>query len=273
MPAAGAGDGSQGGFDLHKAARHKAILSLLETHGSCSVAELVDSLGVSDETVRRDIKTLANRDLIERVRGGAMLPAFVREPGFQQRMTSNAREKRAIAREAAALIENGDSVMLENGSTSLYVARALRGHRDLFVVTNGLDIARTLLGNGNRVHMACGEVRADDGAVLGASAIEFVHRFRVRYAVITAGSVHVEGGLMNYYYDETEFSLAALGQALHVIAVTDHTKFRTQAPVRLCEFERIGTLITDRQPSEPLVERLSDAEVRLLVAGTGSAGD
>lgn len=251
---------------MHKAARHQAILKLLEAHGACSVAELVDALGVSDETVRRDIKMLAGSDLVDRVRGGAMLPAFAREPEFQERMASNAAAKRAIARAAARLVENGDSLILENGSTSLYVARELRGHRDLFVVTNGLDIARSLLNNGNRVHIACGQVRADDGAALGATAIEFVQRFRVRYAIITAGSVHVEDGLMNYYYDETEFSQAALAQASHIIAVTDHSKFRTQAPVKLCGFERIGTLITDRQPSEAVRRRLEEAEVRLLVA-------
>ncbi|WP_440996081.1 DeoR/GlpR family DNA-binding transcription regulator [Arhodomonas sp. SL1] len=257
---------------MHKTARHRAILKLLEARGSCSVAEFVEALKVSDETIRRDIKTLANRELIERVRGGAMLPAFAREPGFRERMTTNAREKRAIAQAAAGLIDNGDSVLLENGSTSLYVARALGGHRDLFVVTNGIDIARALLANGNRVHLAGGEVRSDDGAVLGASAIEFVRRFRVRHAVVTAGSVHVDGGLMNYYYDETEFALAALDQALHIIAVTDHTKFRKQAPVRMCEFERIGTLVTDSEPTEPLTRRLREAEVRLVVAGTETVG-
>lgn len=254
---------------MHPSTRHNAILKLLSANGTCSVSEFVRHLGVSDETVRRDIKALANQGLIERVRGGAMLPASVQEPDFQNRMSHHATEKRAIAQEAAGLIENGDSILLENGSTTLFVARALAQHRDLFVVSNGLEIARTLLNRqNNRVFLAGGAVREDDGAILGADAVAFVQRFRLRYVFITVGAIHPEGGLMNFYFDETEFAINALAQASHLVVVADHSKFRAQAPVRLCDIDRIGTLITDRRPPEPMVQRLKEAEVRLIIAPT-----
>ena len=134
---------------MHRTARQNAILEALGESGSATVAQLMRALDVSDETIRRDIKAMADRGLVERVHGGVILPDLRREPGFRKRMGQNAAAKRAIARKAASLIRNGDSLMLDSGSTTAYVARALSEHRELFVVTNSVEIAR-LLSDGQR---------------------------------------------------------------------------------------------------------------------------
>ena len=103
---------------MHRSARQAAIMRSLGLHGSCSVTGLAGQLAVSDETIRRDIKIMANKGLVERVHGGAVLPDLFREPDFQRRLNRNAEAKKAIARAAAAQVRDGDSLMLDTGSTT-----------------------------------------------------------------------------------------------------------------------------------------------------------
>lgn len=253
---------------MHRAARQSAILQTLSISGSCTVGELVRALDVSDETVRRDIKAMAGKGLVERVHGGVILPDLMREPAFQKRLNQNAEAKRAIARQAATQVRNGDSLMMDTGSTTAYVARALAHHHDLFLVTNCVEIARTLAdgSKGNRVYVAGGELRGDDGATFGVTALEFVNRFRTRYAIVSIGAIHPEEGMMDYHLPEAEFGQTVIARAAHVIVVADHSKFQNQAPVKVCDFHQIGTLITDRIPPDPVRRRLEEAEVRLVTA-------
>ncbi|HEX9791010.1 MAG TPA: DeoR/GlpR family DNA-binding transcription regulator [Kiloniellales bacterium] len=252
---------------MHRSARQAAIMKTLGMHGSCTVSDLSGELAVSDETIRRDIKIMANKGLVERVHGGAMLPDLFREADFQKRLNHNAEAKRAIARTVAAQVRNGESLMLDTGSTTAYVARALTEHTDLLVVTNCTDIARTLASrNRNQVYMAGGQFRADDGAILGASAIRFINQFRVRTAILSMAAIHPEFGFMDFHLREAEFSQAVMGQAQRVIVAADTTKFTVQAPVKVCGFAAIDTLVTDRPPPPPAARHLAESNVAVLLA-------
>ncbi len=161
--------------------RQAPILKAVTDTGSCRVVDLARTLGVSGETVRRDIKVMARDGLVRRVHGGVGPAGPLRESGFRQRLTEHPDAKKAIAACAAREVRNGHSVMLDTGSTTAYVAEALHDHRDLMVMTNSVDIAHTLANrNGNRVFMAGGELRGDDGAALGPGAAAFMGRFRAR---------------------------------------------------------------------------------------------
>lgn len=257
---------------MHRSARQAAILKSLETKGICTVVDLAGQLRVSDETIRRDIKVMANKGLVERVHGGVLLPDLFREPDFQKRMNRNAREKQAIAALAAAGVSNGESLMLDTGSTTAYVARALGRHSDLMVVTNCSEIAASLSsGKRNSVYLAGGEYRNDDGAVLGAAAIAFVRQFRVRTAILSIAAINLEDGLMDYHLSEAEFSRAVIEAATRVVVVADHSKFDAQAPVKVCGFREIDCLITDRPPPDRYAERLAAAGVSLFTAAVGRA--
>lgn len=252
---------------MHASARQAAILRALSREGSINVMDLAEQLSVSDETIRRDIKAMAAKGLVERVHGGAILPDLLREPDFQKRMAYNADAKQRIAKRVAAEIRTGDSLLLDTGTTTLYIARALAEHSDLMVVTNGSDIARTLAQAGrNRVYLAGGEIRGDDGAVFGASAIKFIEAFRVRLAILSIGALDLQDGLMDFHLAEAEFSQVALTRANRVIVAADHSKFGAQASVRVADFSAIHALVTDRRPPEPFMKRLEEAGVEVLVA-------
>ena len=252
---------------MHQSARQAAILRNLDLHGSCTVTGLAAQFSVADETIRRDIKVMANKGLVERVHGGAVLPDLFREPDFQRRLNRNAEAKKAIARAAAAQIHDGDSLMLDTGSTTAYLARALTQRSDLMVVTNCAEIARTLAANGrNKVYLAGGEFRADDSANFGPAATRFVEGFRVRHAVLSIGAIAADYGFMDFHLSEAEFSRAVIARANRVMVVADHSKFAAQAPVQVCGFAEIGALITDRPPPAAVARRLDEAGVRVTIA-------
>ncbi|KAA3625174.1 MAG: DeoR/GlpR transcriptional regulator [Proteobacteria bacterium] len=246
--------------------RREKILRMVRGRGDCTIAELAEALEVSDETIRRTIRPLIADGLVEKVHGGIVLnEQSGREPPFQRRMQEHVHEKSTIAELAASVVQNGDSVILDTGSTNTYVARALRRHDKLSVVTNCTEIARTLAPvGGNRVHIAGGELRADDSAVFGPSSIEFVRQFQVRYAILSIGAITENGEFMDFHLEEAEFSRAVIAQAQCAMVVADHSKFGSRAFVRICNADQIDVLVCDRRPNPPLAARLEEAGISIV---------
>jgi len=248
--------------------RHAEILRLVGEEGTITIADLASRLDVSLETVRRDVKPLTRDGSVLKMHGAVGLPSFVGEAPFERRMRENADAKRAIARVLAATIRDGESVMLDTGTTTSFLARELIGHRRLTVVTNSSDIARTLATvNGNKVYMAGGELRSDSGAAFGMSAIEFVNRFSVTHAVVTTGAIDALRGVMDYDLDEAEFARTVLTRGARRVVLTDHAKFGRQGLVKVCGFDGFDEIVTDRTPPTDITAALQDAGVRLTVAG------
>ena len=248
--------------------RHSEILRLLQEEGTITIADLADRLGVSLETIRRDVKPLTDDGAVLKMHGAIGLPSMTGEAPFERRMRENADAKRAIARTVAATIRDGESIMLDTGTTTSFLARELLGHRRLTVVTNSSDIARTLAtANGNKVYMAGGELRSDSGAAFGVSAIEFVSRFSVSHAVISAGAVDAATGVMDYDLEEAEFARMVLSRGQRSVVVTDHSKFGRQGLVQVCGFSGFSEIVADQPPSPDIAAALDAAGARLVIAG------
>lgn len=240
--------------------RHTEILRLLSEEGTITIADLATRLSVSLETVRRDVRPLTDSGKVQKMHGAVGLAGQIGEAPFQRRMRDQAEAKRAIAKTMARMIHDGDSIMLDTGTTTSFVARELLGHRRLTVVTNSSDIARTLATvNGNRVYMAGGELRSDSGAAFGASAIEFIAKFSVAHAIISAGAVDAEAGVMDFDLEEAEFARTMLSRGERTYVVTDHTKFGRRGLVSVCDFAGIGHLVTDRAPGIEMATALETA--------------
>ncbi len=247
--------------------RHTQILRLLDEEGAITISALAEKLGVSLETVRRDVRPLTEAGTVTRVHGAVGLAGQLGEAPFERRMRQNAQAKRAIGKSVAATIKDGDSIMLDTGTTTSFLARELLGHRRLTVVTNSSDIARTLATvNGNRVYMAGGELRSDSGAAFGVSAIEFINRFTVNHAVISTGAVNADAGVMDYDLEEAEFARTVLSRGERSIVVTDHSKFGRQGLVTVSDFAAIGELVCDLPPPQEIAGALELAGTELIVA-------
>ena len=248
--------------------RHQEIVRLLETAGSQTISALAEALDVSLETIRRDVKPLEESGLLVRTHGAVGLAGQLGEAPFQRRMRENAEAKRAVARTLAATIHDGEAVMLDTGTTTSFLARELVRHRRLTIITNSSDIARTLATqNGNRVYMAGGELRPDNGAAFGKSALDFVAQFTVEHAVISAGAVD-PSGIMDFVLDEAEFARMVLSRGNRRIVVTDASKFGRRGLISVCAFAGVTDLVTNAPPPDDIASALAASETRLTVAGS-----
>jgi DeoR family glycerol-3-phosphate regulon repressor len=219
---------------------------------------------VSLETVRRHVRPLTENGSVVRIHGAVGLAGQVGEAPFQRRMRENAVAKKAIAKAVAATIRNGESIMLDTGTTTSFVARELTSHSRLTVVTNSSDIARTLATvNGNTVFMAGGELRSDSGAALGNSAIDFITRFSVGHAIISAGAIGAASGVMDFDLEEAEFARVVLLRGERKLIVADHTKFLRRGLVAVCGWDETIELYTDNVPPTEIGEAMADAGTKL----------
>ena len=247
--------------------RQRAILAQVRETGLVRIQDLARDMDVSEETIRRDVRPLVEAGELGKRHGSVSAPAAGTEAPFERRMRENALEKRAIARHVAGMISDGDSVMMDTGTTTSMLARELLSKRDLTIVTNSSDIARTLaIVNGNRVVMAGGELNGDNGAAFGRTAIEFIERFNTDFAIISIAAVSAARGLMDYHLDEAELARAVLRQGRRRLVVTDHTKFDRAALVTVCGFDGLDELVTDRPPPDDIATRLMAIGVTCTVA-------
>ncbi|MGO1119914.1 DeoR/GlpR family DNA-binding transcription regulator [Rhodovibrionaceae bacterium A322] len=238
--------------------REQEILDAVALKGSLEVLELAELLGVSDQTIRRLVKPLAERGLVKKVHGAVVSAQRYSDSPFQERMLVNQAAKRAVAEKVLDLVRDGDSLMLDTGSTTAYIAQALRQRRDLVVVTNSSAIASTLaVVPGNRVFMAGTELRNHDGASFDAAAFATLRRFSARLAILSAAAVNETNGFQVQENCEADLAGCMAEQAEEAVMAVDSSKFGKSALVQLPPFPGKVTLVSEQQPPEHLAKAIS----------------
>jgi DeoR family glycerol-3-phosphate regulon repressor len=252
--------------------RQQLLLDEIRNHGTLSVDSLARQLEVTPQTVRRDLRVLAERGLLARFHGGAGVPdSTTRNIAYTQRQSLNAEGKRQIAREVARQIPNGCSLILNLGTTVEEAARELRHHEGLRVVTNNPNVAAILAHEANvEVMLAGGTVRPVDHGIVGEATVEFVRQFKVDVGLIGISSIEPDGTLRDFDYREVRVAQAIMAASREVWLLADHTKFERRAMVELGHLSQIDVLITDAQPPEPFASLLRETAVRCEIA-TGEA--
>ncbi|KVD86504.1 AraC family transcriptional regulator [Burkholderia sp. ABCPW 14] len=247
--------------------RYRYILSELGRAGALSVAQLVNTLNVSRETIRRDLNALAARGLVITTHGGA-LAADRHEPSASERDASHADAKRAIGRRAAELVPDGASVLLDSGSTVHAVALALVDRHRLTVYTNDWRIAGVLgRRNGNRVTLLGGELSDDEDATFGLDTIQQLGQYHVDFAFVGAGGITPDGTLTDYSRVVAEVRGRMLAAAAAPVVVADHSKFGRVTPVRINGSEAARFLVTERAPDKAMRRALTSRGIELVVCG------
>ncbi len=247
--------------------RHKAILDLASTEGSVGVEDLAGRFSVTPQTIRRDLNELCERGLLTRMHGGARPPNSVANVSYDERRLEYAEEKKRIGLAAASMIPRNCSIILNIGTTTEEVARAIYDHRDLVVITNNLNVVNILRRSpAKELIIAGGVVRQSDGGVVGEATTEFIRNFRVDIAVIGASAVADDGSVLDFDYREVSVARTIIETAHQTLLVFDHSKFEKRAPVRICDVGDVDTVITDTPPP-PRFERVCDqANTRIVVA-------
>jgi DeoR family glycerol-3-phosphate regulon repressor len=254
-----------GGFELNR--RQQAMLKLVEEQGFVSVEELAQHFAVTAQTIRRDINALCGAGLLRRYHGGAGLPSSVENVAYQARQVLHLEAKERIAAAIAARIPNQASLYITLGTTTEAVARALREHRGLRVITNNLNVASTLAENpGCEVIVAGGVVRHRDRGITGEATIDFMRQFKVDYAVMGISGIESDGTLLDFDYREVRVLQVIMGNARSVLLGADHSKFGRNALVRVGDLTEIAELFTDAEPPAPVQRILAEHGGRLVVA-------
>lgn len=245
--------------------RHNEIVQRLRAAGSVSVGELAKTFGVSHETIRRDLKLLADQGHLDVVHGGAARRGMM-EPSIAQRVEENAEGKAAIARAAGALIGDAASVLIDSGTTTQALTHELVGRPGLTIFTNSLNHALTLCRvTGNRVVMLGGEVDTNDEATFGTGAATGLDAVRADIAFIGVGGFAEDGSVTDYSIvaAETRGKMILTGRAYFL---ADQTKFTRRTPFRVPNREKCAGVIVDHAPDRALAAAWAALGWEIIVA-------
>ena len=230
--------------------------------------QLAEKLGVTLQTVRRDVQRLADAGLLARFHGGARIPSSTTENiAHQQRESLNAEGKARIARAVAGHVPNGCSLILNIGTTTEAIAKALLRHSGLRVITNNLNVAAILSGNPDcEVIVVGGVVRRLDRGIVGEAAVDFIQQFKVDIALIGISGIESDGSLRDYDYREVKVAQAIIAHSREVWLSADSSKFNRPAMVELANLTQIDRLFTDAPPPPPFPALLREANVQCEIA-------
>ena len=244
------------------------LVAYVQARGSVTVEQLAETLGVTLQTVRRDVQKLADDGLLARFHGGVRVPSSTTENiAHMQRENLNAEGKSRIARNIADAVPNDCSLILNIGTTTEAVSRALMGHTGLRVITNNLNVASILSGNAKcEVIVVGGVVRGHDRGIVGEAAADFIRQFKVDIAVMGISGIESDGTLRDYDYREVKVSQSIIAHAREVWMAADHSKFNRPAMVEVAKLTQIDRLFTDIEPPEPFPALLAEAQVQCTVA-------
>jgi DeoR family transcriptional regulator, fructose operon transcriptional repressor len=252
------------------AQRREAILAQVRAQGAASAEELSRDLGVSVETIRRDLRGLRDQGLLSRVHGGATRASHRSSEGsFAARSTLNLARKQAIAALAASLVSAAETIVIDTGTTALQLARALPSSFRGRVLTNSVLVAAELSDRNDIELLLCGgQVRPGDGACSGSHAEAFFADFYADKAFLGAGGVHPEAGLTDHYPAEAVIRRTIAAHSATAYVLADSSKLGVIAVHRVCALDQLTAVITDDEETPGACAAL-DAGVTLLRAAVG----
>lgn len=245
--------------------RHKQILEELENNNIVRIAQLSKNLGVTRQTIRRDLAELEKTGLIKKVHGGAILNKTNVEPSYSIRNNTNIQEKEIIAKKAVEFVDEGDAIFLDIGTTTLMMAKKLKKRNKLTVITNFLLIALELANSpGIKVIMSGGELRGEELSLSGPISNKSVENIFLDKSFIGVGGLSIEGGFTDYHLDESEFRRMMIKHSKKSYALADHSKMNVTAIFKSADIHEIDVLITDEKSPESLLKHLAEKGIEVI---------
>lgn len=248
--------------------RRQSLLDILRKQPGLRVAELAMALDVSEGTVRNDLNALEQQRALVRVHGGAVLNRQdqFQNASFVKRYQQNAAAKLAIAREAAVLVKDGDSILLDASSTVYYLARALSERQHLRVMTNGFEVARELAQNSsNTVILLGGVVNNESSSVTGLLSERIIEELHIQKAFLSCSGFSLERGMTEVLLTEAQIKRKVIESSQQLFALVDSSKFGKEDLTSFARPEKINRLFTDTHLSPDWAERLEKAGIEYTI--------
>jgi DeoR/GlpR family transcriptional regulator of sugar metabolism len=246
--------------------RHVRALEVLSEHSEVSVAELSRITGVSEMTVRRDLDELEREGLLRRVHGGATsVVSRSHEPAYALRAARNVEAKERIGRRAAGLVSDGETLVIDVGTTALALAAAL-GDVGVTVVTPNLRVANLLADNPTvRLILSGGVVRHGEQSLIGPLAEQAFEDLRCDTAFVGVGGIDLTAGVTEYNLEDAHIKRVTLNTCRRCVVLADASKLGVVAFARVCPLDRIHVLVTD-ETSEAILQPFRDRGIEVLIA-------
>ncbi len=253
---------------LMKEERLQRILKVILKDGHAKAGDLARNFGVSEITIRRDLNELAQRGFVSRAHGGAIISTIAAvEPPILHRMSQEKEAKEAIAKTAAAMIKDGESIFIGSGSTVAYVAHYLTNHKNLTIVTNALNVSTDLATAVDiTVVVLGGMMRHKELSLIGHIAEQSLHEVTFDKVIIGIPAIDLKAGLTNDFLPEVMTDRTILNHAREVIVVADHTKCGKVASAFVAPLNRVNFFITDSKTPPEFLEGVRAQGVRVIVA-------
>ncbi|PCI29429.1 MAG: hypothetical protein COB67_04020 [SAR324 cluster bacterium] len=243
------------------------ILEWLQKNRKVTVLELSQNFAVSGATIRHDLRQMESEGLLKRVHGGAILSqkTGVKQP-FQQRKQLQPQAKNLIAKVAVTMIEEGDTIIFDSGTTTLELAKQIKGNQHLTVITNDLEIAQLLEGKQKiQVILLGGAVMKDYHCTFGAFAVKMLAELSADKVFLATNCFSLEKGCSTHGIHQTETKRAMIASASEVIVLCDHSKIGKNALSQFADLDQLDTLITD-QVTTDLKKALEEQGIKVIEA-------
>jgi ribose transport system substrate-binding protein len=253
--------------------RRQRILDLLRDQPGIKVTELAQRLDVSEGTIRNDLSALEREGVLRRVRGGAVLRQNHRfvSPSFAARARLNADAKEWIARRAADMVKDGDSILMDASTTVFAMAPYLEGLRNLTVVTNGIEIALALARYGHSVILIGGMVHAEGASVIGHLGEKILRDLHIKTAFTSCSGFSVDVGLTEIDIQEEQVKRQMITSAEQVVALIDSSKFGKVDLTSFASLDQIAHVLTDSRLDPKFIDQLHQTHVVLTICGEQTA--
>lgn len=245
--------------------RWQSILSSLEKHKTITVQFLSQELGVSPVTIRKDLRELEEKGMLKRTHGGAIRIDLLFEPAYEEKVTENLIQKEQIARHAVAEIKSGEIILLDAGTTTMAIAKALPSDLDITVATNALNIAQELVNKGLRTILIGGEIRKTMAAV-GPDTVATLGKYYFNRLFLGTNGFSLREGLTTPSPAEAEVKAAMLRQSQYKYLVSDSNKYSRISFAKFGELRDLNVVITDPGIPAEAEKEIRDLGLRLALA-------
>lgn len=260
---------------MNKQERRAHILDLLRRFGAMGVADLAERFSVTETTIRSDFKALFADGRINRVYGGATAAQkYAKEDSLREKENRNHAEKARIGKLAASLIGDNETVMLDSGTTTNQVARHLVNHKDLTVITNGINVLNTLIGMQNiNLYTVGGLIGHRSYAICGHDTEKDLERFNAKTCIISVDGVSMERGLTNSVWFEANITRTLIDRAERAILVSDHSKIGKICLMPICPIREIDIFVTGDETPPEFLDQLAKMGIAIHVARRAEDGN
>lgn len=255
--------------------RQRRLIEIIRQQPGVRVPELARLLGVSEGTIRNDLRSLSQMGQLKRVRGGAVVDAAIRveAPAFAARARVNAEAKSYLAREAARLIDDGDTILCDASSTVYHLTHYLNDRRNLTIITNGIELARSLAAQpAHTVILLGGRLRNDAAALAGPIAERALEDLRVKTAFLSATGLAPDSGLYEVDIDEAQLKRRMIAAAGSVVALIDASKLGRVDLTLFARFDQLSRLFVDDALTPEWRSALEQLPVPLTICGADESG-